>query len=148
MKNKNTYVLMISKVFLKDHIKAGMPTNFKEKIAEGKKKHTIRGKYSYWKDISDKVNAGIGILSVRQWEGKPYNSTPIEIFQLHHFDIQKCDVNISGSMLAIKVDGISLTHTQERIIMKNDGLVHSDFVEWFKEPVIDGCIIHFTDLRY
>lgn len=30
----------------------------------------------------------------------------------------------------------------------SSGLNPFDFEDWFKNPIIDGCVIHFTDFRY
>ena len=58
MEKKKTYVLMLSQVFPKTHNKAGMPTEFKEKVLNKKKIHTIRANYHYGRDESKKCRRG------------------------------------------------------------------------------------------
>lgn len=126
--------------------------------------HTIRDNYEYWARIADEVNAGRGILSLRQWTGSPYNfkcdgSKPKEFLQLPKMGIQKItiekilDAHISegtplsiGFDYSIFIDG--KVSKQVNILPQNDGLSDADFRGWFKKPIIKGAIIHFTDFRY
>lgn len=173
-----TFVCMISKQFLATHPRRGQPTHFREKIfnAHGQqnkddrgliylaKLHTIRDNYEYWARIANEVNAGRGILSLRQWTGSPYNfqrdgSKPKEFLQLPKMGVQKItiekiiDAHISegtplsiGFDYSIFIDGKA--SKQVGILPQNDGLSDADFRGWFKKPIIKGAIIHFTDFRY
>lgn len=76
-----TYVLTVSEKFPKTHPKSGQPTNFPLSIKHYDKIHTIRGNYDLWAKRFEKINAGEAVLSVRVWEGKPYNSKQREIFR-------------------------------------------------------------------
>jgi hypothetical protein len=143
-----TYVLTISEKFPKTHPKSGEPTNFLLSIKYYDKIHTIRGNYDLWSKRFEKINAGEAVLSVRVWEGKPYNSKQREIFRYDYrrnIGIEKVtfrdylyDINVNGS--SVDVDDLA----------KNDGLSYADFEHWFKgydfsKPM---AVIHFTDFRY
>lgn len=143
-----TYVLTVSEKFPKTHPKAGESTNFPLYIKHYDKIHTIRGNYDLWAKRFEKINAGEAVLSVRVWEGKPYNSKQREIFRYDYrrkIGIEKVtfrdylyDINVNGT--SVDVDDLA----------KNDGLSYSDFEHWFKgydfsKPM---AVIHFTDFRY
>lgn len=184
-----TFYIMISKNFMKDHPRAGQPTFFKEKIWAGQaetqfpeykipkedvdydwheyynaipKIHTIRDNYDYWAWIAEEVNAGRGILSLRQWTKSPYNfardgSKQKEFCRLTKMGIQKINiepiigVNVATNLSVgfdynIYIDTKQYKKTQQLVL--NDGLVPDDFRGWFKKPLVNGAIIHFTDFRY
>ena len=85
-----TVVVLLSKTYFPQHQKAGKPTMFCEKVlnefyadkqtlpvdfgnhAPNYKKHTCRKNYEYWKEKIDRLKAAGGVLSVREWIGKPY----------------------------------------------------------------------------
>jgi hypothetical protein len=117
MKSKKTYVLTVSRQFMKSHPRAGEKTEFVCKILhtvnhpggsdlylrcgnecgvscgrrlKEPKIHTIRANYEYWKKRIDEVTTGEAILSVRYWSGKPYNSKQIEICQLDKYSGVGC----------------------------------------------------------
>lgn len=174
-----TFVLMISKAFMKGHPRAGQPTHFREKILNKNGEHhlkddrgliylakitTIRENYPYWARIAEEVNAGRGVLSLRQWTKSPYNyqrdgSKQEEFLQLTKMGVQKItikkilNVHISegtplsiGFDFSIFIDGKASKQVGD--LPTNDGLTQSDFRSWFKKPLIKGAIIHFTDFRY
>lgn len=169
---KKVKVLTVSKVFMKDHPKVGMPTLFKDKIlmmiartigidytdiasALGlelhEKIHTIR-ETSDWPKIAKKISNGEMILSVRQWEGIPYQSKQDKpIMQLSDIGIQKITIANRVSEYKCYVDGLL---TDINTIANNDGLSKQDFIDWFKpyfgkgEMLWNGVIIHFTPFRY
>ena len=72
---------MLSKTFPKGHLHAGEQTFFKEKLGISKL-HTIRANYSLWEQRIAEIQAGKGVLSIRQWVGEPYKSKQVEITQL------------------------------------------------------------------
>lgn len=147
LQKKKTYVLIISEKFPTTHPLAGEPTFFEESIKNGKKIHTIRTNYKFWKKRVGEINKGLAILSVRVWTGKPYNSPQKEVIQFKKLGIQK----ISKTKTGITIDGIKIDEyrdLQETQIARNDGLSQIDFNNWFKKPVKNGCIIHFTDFKY
>lgn len=163
-----TFYIMISKNFMKDHPRAGEPTNFRRAIeigtkyadGHGGKIHTIRDNYEYWARIADEVNAGRGIFSLRQWTGSPYNfqrdgSKPKEFLQLPKMGVQAIRLMTGGVVL----NGKEIPWDEFNEIYTNDGFSYfDDFFHWFcpplKNPAIgrvldkQACIIHFTDFRY
>jgi hypothetical protein len=149
-----TYVITLSKRFPSYHPRKGQPTEFGPKVYHLDKRHTIRGNYAFWKPRIDSINRGEAILSVREWIDKPYYSKQKElaVFGAGEVGIQKCDVKIAtvldSQCAAIKVNGIDCSIERCKEIAKNDGLSQKDFINWFKKPIVDGGIIHFTDLRY
>ena len=163
MENK-IKVLLLSKVFPKGHPRVGKPTLFKDKIfivenltypsvwsPDGCKIHTIRNT-SDWIMVSEKINMGKMVLSVRQWSGIPYKSIhDDEIFQLCKIGIQKITIANRVSEYQCYVDGLL---TDITTIAQNDGLSKQDFIDWFKpyfkkgDMLWNGVIIHFTDFRY
>jgi hypothetical protein len=165
-----TFPLMISKAFMSDHPLKGHPTYFKHKILLPResqhtidsvkefydwspKIHTIRTNYAYWARIAGEVNAGRGILSLRQWSGSPYNrkhdgSKPVEFLQLTKMGIQ--EFKLTKELGMIHIDGRVMSIEDHGKIAMNDGLSQQEFYDWFKfgRKETEGCVIHFTDFRY
>jgi len=116
-----TYVLMVSRVFPATHKRKGDETHFEQKIKTAieqseeidengacfpgmwdfdPKPHTIRANYPIWEKRIKAIQEGKAILSIRYWEGIPYNSKQVEILQLdkdYGIGVQKVwlDDNIS-----------------------------------------------------
>jgi hypothetical protein len=144
-----TYVLTVSKSFLKGHPKEGQQTDFHNKIVTGVKIHTIRGNYAHWEKVVDEVNSGLAILSIRQWSIKPYRSPQQEILQLNKLGIQKIDLygpERDNRWFVLGEKGWVSDKTSD--IAANDGLSLDDFKGWFTKSAIGAAIIHFTDFRY
>lgn len=161
-----TYVLTVSTVFPKGHIREGDPTFFKEKITTkhfpmaiklqsgvyriitSRKLHTIRSNYQLWARRIAEIQAGRAVLSVRQWSGKPYRSKQIEIALLtarNGVGVQRLE--LTDFTNPTNIDGYSVTTFT---LALNDGLNWEDWKEWFKDydltqPLV---IIHFTKYRY
>lgn len=157
MKKIKTYVITLSKNYMKGHPKAGQPTNFKEKFLSGEKIHTIRGNYELWKKRLDNVRNRKAVLSIRQWQGKPYNSKQIEIAKIT--SVSCCGVQLISLWKPNKDDiywNINDRNVKERLhdVAKNDGLDIEDFRRWFipsrdtQNFYFEGAIIHFTPFRY
>jgi len=149
---KKTYVIMVGKTFPNGHPKAGQPTNFKQQILEGKKIHTIRENYDLWFRRVEKVNFGKAIISLREWEGKPYKSKQVEFMRLERAGCERfyCHyLNDSHIRSQVNCGSYKLGLAQMAV---NDGFESkSDLLSWFfKKPdsSFKGAIIHFTDLRY
>jgi hypothetical protein len=142
------YVLMLSRTFPVYHYLKGQPTNFKEKLL-AEKIHTIRINAKNWAHKIDEVNAGRAIISIKEWSGAPYKSTPIEIFQMHKCGFEFVTKNNYGYIIN-SPDNDSISLVSSLGIAKNDGLLVEEFNSWFKK--IDTSqqliIIHFTDFRY
>lgn len=143
-----TYVITLSKKFMKGHPKAGNPTNFINGFISHDKIHTIRANYTFWEKRFKKIEAGEAILSVRYWAEKPYKSPQIEIEKFTRWDnigIQK--IEFTSDLTECIIDGKHYSYTE---VAKNDGLLPEDFLSWFKsydtsKPL---AIIHFTKFRY
>ena len=133
-------VLMLSKVFLKGHPRAGEPTMFREKYESGEKIHTIRrNEKGYYKDGD--------IVSIRQWSGKPRHSKQ-EIIGECKIGLRHVHMWYRGYILTIRSDNRPLKCCS---IAENDGLNQFEFRDWFfptGEGYLSGDIIHFTDFRY
>lgn len=140
-----TYVLMLSKYFPMSHHKAGKETNFKTKIEEGSKIHTIRANYPLWEKRIREVHDGEALISLRQWEGRPYKSKQVEITRLTKADgvgIEVLNLPATGSLASV-LDVYNELDT-------NDGLSRLDWMNWFEsyERNKPMAIIHFTAFRY
>lgn len=148
---KKTYVITLSKNFLKGHPKAGQPTNFKDKFLSGEKIHTIRGNYPLWEKRIKEVQEGKAILSIREWIGVPYKEKQVVIKDLTVDDgvgIQKLTFE-AGNFGSQFVDD-AYCYAVLETPAKNDGLSFEDFKDWFKKYKLSEpmAIIHFTNFRY
>lgn len=140
-----TYVLMVSKYFPLKHHKVGQETNFRNKIEAGTKIHTIRNNYPLWKHRIERVLKGDAILSLRQWEGKPYKSKQIEIKKISKKD------GVGIEMVTLPGTAKLATLLEKYVDLNmNDGLSLLDFLNWFEhyERNKPLAIIHFTPFRY
>lgn len=140
-----TYVIMLSKVFPKGHIREGEPTGFKEKLLSGEKIHTIRSNYPLWEKRIKEVQEGMALISVRQWEDKPYRSKQIEIALF----TKENGVGIEPLYISSHYPLADVLDDKPGI-ETNDGLSVEDWYSWFKEAKRDDNlpIIHFTPFRY
>ena len=145
VKKMKTYVLMLSREFPKTHPRAGESTDFKTKKEEGVKKHTIRGNAELWEHRAEEINAGRAVLSVRQWSGKPYE--PV--------GTQRVTLDFRApwdKFIGVRQPSGDSHYPTFLDVAQNDGLSADDFVDWFmktrKKNVMNGVILHFTDLRY
>lgn len=144
-----TYVLMVSVKFPKNHIKAGKPTGFVEKIPNIKI-HTLRSNYHLWKKRFTEIEKGNACLSVRVWQDKAYRSKQLEVYRFnksHGIGIEKYRKDISS---IVSDDGNRIVTMSREILANNDGLQKDDFNNWFKHHNIlqPLAVIHFTKFRY
>lgn len=150
-KKLKTYVITLSKTFMKGHPRAGQPTNFREKFLKGEKIHTIRGNYELWAKRIKEVEEGKAILSVRDWSEKAYRSPQVIIKDLTKEDKIGCQKLTfeDGKFEAQFVDG-NYCYTVLDTPAKNDGLSFEDFKAWFKNYKLNEsmAIIQFTGFRY
>lgn len=152
-----TYVITLSKQFMKSHPQAGQPTMFKEKVLNKQKLHTIRGNYDLWSKRLNEVQEGKALLSIREWEGMPYRSKQVEIMKVTKDSgcgVQRISMHKpNASQICWNIDD-RRTIQQLDEVAKNDGLLLEDFRVWFfpkqtdEEAFFVGAIIHFTDFRY
>jgi len=152
IKPLKTYVITMMVKFPTQAPYAAKTTGFKKKILSGEKKHTIRQNYEFWKKRIDEVNAGKAILSVRQWSGKPYNSKQTEIKQFKQGEVSYQRITATGGASDIGIntgDGFyMLSNKRILTVAKNDGVPIDLFRKFFAGGVLDGIIIHFTNLVY
>ena len=142
-----SYDLTISPKFLANHPRAGEPTLFYEKIANGEKIHTIRGGFENWKKKILRVQKGEAVISVTRWSGYPYRSKKIKIFEIDNTSGIGIEPLLHNDFNRQAEVGNSIVDWHE--IAKNDGLSFFDFQNWFKEPIKEvAAIIHFTSFRY
>lgn len=145
------YVLILSEVFPKTHVRAGELTGFRNNLRKTKI-HTIRTNIELWRKRFQKIECGEAELSIRQWVGKPYGkgSTQKELCRLTREDgigIQKMTIEGCTTHHQIFIDGIPVSSKE---LANNDGLDEADWHSWFRgydvtEPM---AVIHFTKFRY
>lgn len=139
MENKKLkcYVITVSEHFPSGHRRSGEPTDFVQSIIDGKKIHTVRGNYPFWKKRIDEVINGRAYLSIRVWTGKPYRSKQKEIIQFHQND-------------GVGIQRVEYERDFMEVVAESDGLTVADFNSWFREvkPKTEMAIIHFTSFRY
>lgn len=140
-----TYVIMLSRVFPKGHIRAGEPTGFREKLLSGEKIHTIRTNYDLWKQRIKEVENGEACISLRQWLDKPYRSKQIEIARL----TKEHGVGVEAILLP-PIGQLSRALDSYPELDTHDGLDRIDWLSWFEQAPRNQSlpIIHFTPFRY
>jgi hypothetical protein len=166
--------VLLSKTFFQGHPKAGQETNFRRSVINGqgcdlcsgknsavicmdlncnessitRKIHTCRANYDYWKKKIDRLEAEGGVLSIRQWSGKPYRSPQEIIVDIPASEIGVQELTFRKDRAAsVLVDGKNANFIQ---IARNDGLSANDFKSWFENCDLTQplAIIHFTKFRY
>ena len=151
---KRKVIITFSKNFPPGHTKVGEPTGFSDKLKAGSKIHTIRAdQKGWWDKCAEAINSGRKYLSIREWSGRPYNSTQTILGERDKIGLQKITMTYSSEdeLPQAWVDGKKVPVEQ---LAKNDGLTVEDFVEWFfstplyKRNTFEGKIIHLTDFRY
>ncbi|MFY9159658.1 hypothetical protein [Aquirufa ecclesiirivi] len=155
-----TYVLTVSRYFPSTHPRKGEDTGFIDKILttimgapDLRKIHTIRGNYELWEKRIKEVQDGKAILSLRYWEGKPYDSKQVEFARLDKnsgIGIQKLVFLDENFEMPFIFENGYASLNSIFTLAKNDGLSFEDFKAWFKvydlsQPM---AIIHFTSFRY
>lgn len=143
---------MVSKTFPAYHPRAGEPTNFKEKILNGEKIHTIRGNFSFWEKRIIQIQLGLAELSVRQWIGKPYRSKQKEVLLTESVGIETISINNKIIDINNQHTRIGYPSMMFNALAASDGFCDSiDLFNWFqmdKKNFNGGAIIHFTPFRY
>lgn len=151
---KKTYVLMLSQSFPTKHPRSGNPTGFRKKFLSGEKRHTIRANFPLWAKRIHEVQQGEAVISVRQWEARPYFSRQITIGCLtaeSGTGIQKLTFQLDrdgcASFNFFDIDG---KYPELKELAANDGLSVDDWKEWFRgydfsQPM---AVIQFGKFRY
>lgn len=124
-------------------IKGGKPTEFREKVLDGRKIHSIReDKHDRWREgMSIEMAYGVRSDDYEQWNAdRP--------------DLQTCtgtqpfEIKWKGHDYQVRVDGHRLTPAEVEQLAKNDGFDELvDFLTWFSSD-FKGKIIHWTKMRY
>lgn len=138
------------------HPRKGQETGFKDKVTDGRKIHTCRSNYEYWRAKIEKITATGGVLSVRQWSEKPYRSPQEVIADIPAgiVGVQKLELRrkqrVVNHYAEEQVKPIATTtyydYTAEvdghpvplEILAVNDGLTVDEFKAWFA-PVFDAA---------
>lgn len=156
-------VVTLSKKFFAQHYRAGEETEFKTKLNDGRKLHTCRSNYEYWKAKIAKLQETGGILSVRQWSEKPYRSPqeiikdiPADIIGVQKLELRRTKIvanhyaeGIEKPLITIAeyeytatVDGVNIP---VELLAENDGLTPEEYKAWFA-PVFDKYEKQYEDL--
>ncbi|AWL07957.1 hypothetical protein HME7025_00072 [Aquirufa nivalisilvae] len=179
-----TYILTVSRYYPSTHPRKGQETHFVGKIGKvllgyleekygrhaiggiidlynfdggwklDPKYHTMRANYGLWEKRIKEVQEGKAVLSLRYWEGRPYNSNQVEFAQLHKgsgVGVQKLefeDEEFENPVIIGPLHDFFLNNIE--LLANNDGLSLNDFKAWFKGYNISQpmAIIHFTPFRY
>ena len=107
---------------------------------------------SVWDKRYSDIASGRKYLSIREWEGRPYNSQQREIGRRDEIGLQKITM-IYGTDDAVPQAWVDDRQVPVEELAKNDGLSMEDFVNWFfgsvhEGNVFEGVVIHFTNFRY
>jgi hypothetical protein len=130
---------------------------FELAIISGKKIHTLRKNYLFWK----RRLSNAGVLSIRYWKDKPRHSKQITIRNIDpymknsNFGIQEvCKINDGKSpgcpfSFYLVERQEPKTRLDISVLAENDGLTLPEFIDWFKD-YHEGAmtLIHFTSFRY
>ena len=160
-----TYVITLSKTFMKGSPRAGESTGFRRSLEKAlqtpfdggfRKIHTIWRNVPLWRKRIEEVRQGEACLSIREWTGKPYASKQEEIARLTKEDgvglqiIQFENIIKEKPIKVYDTCGNFRAYTYAEYIANNDGLGLEDWLEWFKGCKADEnlAIIHFTKFRY
>lgn len=117
-----------------------------------KKIHTIRANFELWEKRIAEIKAGRAVLSIREWEGKPYKSRQVEIALLSSVDGLGVD-SFAGKTRKVGNHSRAWFDYHSIDIARNNGLSLEDWENWVfpnKKPLTDKrmAIIHFTPFRY
>lgn len=122
------------------------PTQFEEKILDGRKKHTLR------EDLKNRWKAGLTIQFVTGNRTKQRKL----FLEGECTGTQMVYMTIDGKEFMMKVGDTLLDNSQIRRFAQNDGFDSlDDFIAWFR-PLIEADahklltlkLIHWTDFRY
>jgi hypothetical protein len=120
---------------------------FKERIMEGVKIHTIRT------DRTERWKKG---QKIHFWRGNPRNpNTETKPHQFHESactSVQKININFKESGINVVVDNNLLTPDQTLELAKSDGFSNqTEMMAWFQERHPNGFkgrLIHWTKKKY
>lgn len=152
-------VVILSKDIFAEGKKASTPSDFARKVKTGAKRHTVRANFDYWRERIERLQQRGGVLSLRQWSGKPYEKgstqelimdVPASMVEVQRLVMSR-EQDTESEVLVDGSDGVfaKATDTEYRYfaeveghhvpvetLAKNDGLTLEDFKAWFN-PVFD-----------
>lgn len=156
-------VVTLSKTFFSRTPCKGQETGFKDKVTTGRKVHTCRSNYEYWRAKIEKITATGGVLSVRQWSEKPYRSPqeviteiPAGIVGVQKLELRR-EKHVVNHYAEEQVKAIATTTYYDymaevdghpvplEILAENDGLTVDEFKAWFS-PVFDDAEKKYHEL--
>lgn len=158
-KRKKRIIIILAKRYPIVCGRKNEPTDFAEKIKDGRKKHIIKGNYYLWKHNAELLAKGGYYLSVRQWSERPFRSPQEEVMRID----KPIDVRpIKLTYLAEYDTLTAMLPLQGKFIdpgtlAKNCGMDNEqNLKEWFfsrqingkLDGVFEGAIIHFGDFQY
>jgi hypothetical protein len=138
-------IVTISKTFFPQHERAGEATEFGGKVRSGEKRHTCRQNYEYWKRQIESVQARGGVLSVKQWIGRPYHKPgqepvldiPADVVGLQRLELRRERLGPNYKLVTRWTGPYEWTATVDGrpvpigMLAANDGLTVEDFKAWF-----------------
>ncbi len=143
-------IITVSKTFFPQHERAGEATEFRGKVIDGSKLHTCRQNYDYWKRKIERIQATGGVLSVKQWIGRPYHQPgqePVVDIPADVVGIQRLELRIEWKPVkwrepgrgGLRIEGITAEWSATvdgrpvpiEVLAANDGLDVEDFKGWF-----------------
>jgi len=135
----------------------GTETNFKKKILEKKKKHTIRiDQHQRWKK-GNSIQFATGARTKRYHQFEEGECKSTQKIVIEEVDYEKdgnyiYKINVRGAefvkAFCVKVDDGLLDWKDIVTLAHNDGFeTTDDFFKWFIDG-FSGKIIHWTDLKY
>jgi hypothetical protein len=120
---------------------------FVEPIRSGRKIHTIRANYEFWKRFDYQE------CSIRVWTGKPRRSPQREVFKriIHVQPIRLWhNKTLDGHKMPPEFYATNGTAIENSVLAKNDGFESvDDFMNWFynyKDGIL--AVLHFTNFWY
>lgn len=157
-------IVTLGKTFFPKHPRKGQNTDFRAKVVAGLKVHTCRPNYEHWRAKMEKLTEKGGVLSVREWIGRPYHQPgqetitdiPAGVAGVQKLELsrERCVVNHFAEEqvkpiatttyydYTAKVDGHPV-HLE--IVAENDGLTVEDFKAWFA-PAFDAAEKKYPEL--
>lgn len=157
-------IVTLSKTFFPKHPRKGQNTGFRDKVTAGRKVHTCRPNYEYWRAKMEKLTKTGGVLSIRQWIGRPYHQPGQETITdipagtagvqklelrrerhtVNHFaeESTKAVATTTYYDWMAQVDGSGVPL---EVLAENDGLTVEDFKAWFA-PAFDAAEKKYPEL--
>ncbi|MDR1199035.1 MAG: hypothetical protein LBK94_08525 [Prevotellaceae bacterium] len=124
----------------------GFKVRFKEPIKQGVKIHSVReDKKRRWRNAAGKtIHMSTGVRT-RQYECFKNDA---KVKSVHRIDIKIYESKQSRAV-NIFIDGRAIFATEVYQFIRNDGFANiTEFLDFFKNGLIDGTLIQWTDFDY